>query len=250
MATTTPNFGWSVPTSSDLVKNGATAIETLGDSIDASLVDLKGGTTGQVLAKATNTDMDFSWVAQDDSNAIQNAIVDAKGDLIGATANDTPARLAVGTNGQVLTADSTAATGLAWATPSTSGTWTTWTPSIGNFTLGNGTANYRYSQDGKTVTVDFNIVLGSTTSVSGNPNFSLPVEAKYDRAAFTGAYTDAGAGFFAGIALLEQGAYSFISLKAINASGTYATFSDVGSAVPFTWTTNDEINFQFTYEAA
>jgi hypothetical protein len=61
MATTTPNFGWSVPTSSDLVKNGAVAIETLGDSIDASLVDLKGGTTGQVLAKASNTDMDFVW---------------------------------------------------------------------------------------------------------------------------------------------------------------------------------------------
>jgi hypothetical protein len=49
--------------------------------------------------------------------AIAKAIVDAKGDLIGATAADTPARLAVGTNGQVLTADSTAATGLAWATP-------------------------------------------------------------------------------------------------------------------------------------
>jgi hypothetical protein len=61
MATTTPNFGWSVPTSGDFVKNGATAIETLGDSIDASMVDLKGGTTGQVLAKATNTDMDFTW---------------------------------------------------------------------------------------------------------------------------------------------------------------------------------------------
>jgi hypothetical protein len=60
--------------------------------------------------------MDFTWVAQDDSNAIQNAIVDAKGDLIGATAADTPARLAVGTNGQVLTADSTAGTGLAWTT--------------------------------------------------------------------------------------------------------------------------------------
>jgi hypothetical protein len=37
MATTTPNYLWSVPTSSDLVKNGATAIETLGDSVDASL---------------------------------------------------------------------------------------------------------------------------------------------------------------------------------------------------------------------
>ena len=116
MATTTPNFGWPVPTSTDLVKDGATAIEALGDSIDASLLDLKGGTSGQVLAKNSNTDMDFVWVAQDDSNAIQNTIVDAKGDLIAATAADTPARLAVGTNGQVLTADSTAATGLKWAT--------------------------------------------------------------------------------------------------------------------------------------
>jgi hypothetical protein len=115
MPTTTPNFGWSVPVSTDLVKDGATAIELLGDSIDTSLVDLKGGTTGQVLAKASGTDMDFSWVAQDDSDAIQNAIVDAKGDLIAATAADTPARLAVGANGTVLTADSAEATGIKWA---------------------------------------------------------------------------------------------------------------------------------------
>ena len=120
MATTTPNFGWTVPTSTDLVKDGATAIETLGDGIDASFVGLKGGTTGQVLSKTSGTDLAFTWVAQDDSNAIQNAIVDAKGDLIAATAADTPARLAVGTNGQVLTADSTAATGLAWASAGSS----------------------------------------------------------------------------------------------------------------------------------
>jgi hypothetical protein len=74
MATTTPNFGWSVPTSTDLVKDGATAIETLGDAIDASLVDLKGGTTGQVLSKNSNTDMDFTWVT------------DAAGDITGVTA--------------------------------------------------------------------------------------------------------------------------------------------------------------------
>jgi hypothetical protein len=65
MATVTPNFNWPVPTSTDLVKDGATAIEALGDSIDASLVDLKGGTSGQILAKASNTDMDFTWVAND-----------------------------------------------------------------------------------------------------------------------------------------------------------------------------------------
>jgi hypothetical protein len=114
MATTT-NFGWTTPDDTSLVKDGAAAIRTLGQSIDTSMMDLEGGTTGQVLSKASNTDMDFTWVTTDDANAIQNTIVDAKGDLIGATAADTPARLAVGTNGQVLTADSTAATGLKWA---------------------------------------------------------------------------------------------------------------------------------------
>jgi hypothetical protein len=115
MATTTPNFGWAVPTSTDLVKDGAVAIETLGDSIDASLLDLKGGTTGQVLSKASGTDMDFTWTAIDPL-----IILDAKGDLITATAADTPARLAVGTNGQTLVADSSTSTGLKWATPAAS----------------------------------------------------------------------------------------------------------------------------------
>lgn len=111
MATTT-NFGWETPDDTDLVKDGAAAMRTLGSAIDTSLVDLKGGTTGQVLSKASNTDMDFTWTAIDPL-----VILDAKGDLISATAADTPARLAVGSNGQVLTADSTTATGLKWATP-------------------------------------------------------------------------------------------------------------------------------------
>lgn len=122
----TTNFNWTTPADTDLVKDGALAIRTLANGIDTSLVDLKGGTTGQVLAKATNTDLDFSWVAQDDSNAIQNAIIDAKGDLIVGTAADTPARLAVGnTNGMVLTVDSTEASGMKWAAASGGGTsWT------------------------------------------------------------------------------------------------------------------------------
>ena len=120
MANTT-NFNWETPDDTDLVKDGAAAIRTLGSAIDTSLVDLKGGTTGQVLSKATNTDMDFTWVAQDDSNAIQNAIIDAKGDLIVGASNDTPARLAVGTNDYVLTADSTATNGVKWAALPASG---------------------------------------------------------------------------------------------------------------------------------
>jgi hypothetical protein len=114
MATTTTNFGWDIPQSTDLVKDGATAIAALGQDIDTAFIDLKGGTTGQVLAKASNTDLDFTWAT--DASGIPATIFDAKGDLIAASAADTAARLAVGTNGQVLTADSSTATGLKWAT--------------------------------------------------------------------------------------------------------------------------------------
>lgn len=112
MTNPTSNFGWQMPTSTDLVTDLPADFETFGQAVDTSLADLKGGTTGQVLSKASNTDMDFTWVAQDDSNAIQNAIVDAKGDLITATAADTPARLAVGNNGEILVADSSTSSGL------------------------------------------------------------------------------------------------------------------------------------------
>jgi len=117
---TSPNFNWPEPDNTDLVKNGALAIRTAVNAIDSSLVDLKGGTTGQVLAKASGTDMDFSWVAQDDANAIQNTQLTAKGALISAVSAGTPATLTVGTNGQVLTADSTTATGLKWNTANAS----------------------------------------------------------------------------------------------------------------------------------
>jgi hypothetical protein len=124
MANPTTNYGWVMPTATDLVTDLPADFAVFGQAVDTSMADLKGGTTGQILAKATNTDMDFTWVTTDDTNAIQNAIVDAKGDLITATAADTPARLAVGaTNGMTLQVDSTTATGLKWATPASGSTF-------------------------------------------------------------------------------------------------------------------------------
>lgn len=65
MPTTTTNFGWTVPSDTDLVKDGAAAIRTALGGPDTSFVDLKGGTTGQVLSKNSNTDLDFTWTAND-----------------------------------------------------------------------------------------------------------------------------------------------------------------------------------------
>jgi hypothetical protein len=111
MATTT-NFGWTTPNDTDLVKDGAAAIRTLGQSIDTSMMDLKGGTTGQVLAKNSNTDMDFVWSA--DAAGMTNPMT-TTGDTIYSSSGSTPARRAIGTTGQVLTVSGGLPT---WATPS------------------------------------------------------------------------------------------------------------------------------------
>ena len=64
MATTT-YFGWSTPDNTALVKDGASAIRTLGSAIDSSMQYLEGGTTGQILSKTSNTDMAFTWISND-----------------------------------------------------------------------------------------------------------------------------------------------------------------------------------------
>ena len=70
---TTSNFGWTTPADTDLVKDGALAIRTLGNGVDTSFIDLKGGTSGQILSKASNTDLDFTWIANDQGDITEVA---------------------------------------------------------------------------------------------------------------------------------------------------------------------------------
>lgn len=64
MATTT-NFAWDTPDDTDLVKDGALSMRTLGQDIDTSMADMLGGTSGQILSKNSGTDMDLAWIDND-----------------------------------------------------------------------------------------------------------------------------------------------------------------------------------------
>lgn len=54
-----------MPTNTDLVTDLPADFEVFGQAVDTTLADLKGGTTGQVLSKTTNADMDFTWITND-----------------------------------------------------------------------------------------------------------------------------------------------------------------------------------------
>lgn len=181
MSNPTTPFNWQMPTNTDLVTDLPADFEVFGQAVATSMADLLGGTSGQILSKATNADMDFTWIDNDQGDitgitatspltgggtsgaitvgiqassttqsgavqltdstsststttaatpnsvktaydlanaAIPKSTATAKGNVFTATASATPTVLAVGTNGQVLTADSTAATGLKWASAS------------------------------------------------------------------------------------------------------------------------------------
>jgi hypothetical protein len=130
MATTT-NYGWTTPNDTDLVKDGAAAIRTLGSSIDTTTKNLNPetttgdiayrsatanvntrlglGTAGQVLRVNSGATAP-EWATTADQTPLTT-----KGDLFGFDTAD--ARIPIGTNGHVLTADSTQSLGLKWAAP-------------------------------------------------------------------------------------------------------------------------------------
>jgi hypothetical protein len=136
MANPTSNFNWQMPTASDLVTDLPADFEVFGQAVDTSLADLKGGTTGQVLKKNSNTDMDFVWGAVDGdiegvtagvgisgggtsgtvtvTNSMATAIT-TNGDLIYGTGSGTFTRRGIGSTNQVLTVAGGVPT---WATPS------------------------------------------------------------------------------------------------------------------------------------
>ena len=140
MSNPTSNFGWQMPTATDLVTDLPADFEVFGQAVDTDLADLNGGTTGQILSKTSATDLDFTWIDANSgditgvtagtgisgggtsgtvtvTNSMATAIT-TSGDLVQGTGSGTFARLGTGTSGQYLTTNGTTNS---WVTPPTAG---------------------------------------------------------------------------------------------------------------------------------
>ena len=132
------------------------------------------------------------------------------------------------------------------------GGWTTYTPTLTNLTLGNGSMSASYMQIGKTVFVSIKFTLGSTSAVGSGPLFSLPVtaNARYLATQIIGnaTFIDTGVTTYPGVSRLAS--TTTAGPLALNAAGTYLATTGVASGVPFTFGSTDVLMIEIEYEAA
>lgn len=132
------------------------------------------------------------------------------------------------------------------------GTWTSYTPTWTNFTVGNATVDFKYSVVNKIVFVEGLLTLGSTSAMGATPYFSLPVSRSNSDLSQIGVGTlvDVGTATFMAFPL-NVGANDRCYLYALNAAaaGGLSELS-VTSTSPFTWTTGDLVQVSLRYQAA
>jgi hypothetical protein len=171
MATTTPINGWPVPTSTDLVKDGAVAIESLGDAIDSSV-------------------------------------------------------------GSGLLA------------------WISYTPTFTNLTVGNGTLTSKYCIIGKTMFIRFDLVGGSTSTITGVPTITLPSGTSTSMLATqpvgVASVFQAGNVPFSAVTFIND--TTKITPYLYNATGTYAFYTPVNNNIPVTFGNGNILSMRATIE--
>lgn len=173
--------------------------------------------------------------------AISNSLTTTTGDLIYAASANTPARLGIGSTGQVLS--------VSGGVPAWAGQIQTWTPTWTNFTTGNGSLNFaNYVQVGKTVYFEMRFTLGSTSAMGTDPTFTLPIATVSSVSTQNFCYLlDAGTASYSGLA---EPLNTVCYLSVMNSAGTYTTNASITATAPFTWGANDRIYCSGSYLVA
>jgi len=131
--------------------------------------------------------------------------------------------------------------------------WQDWTPTYTSFSLDNGTVVAKYVQQGKAVHFSITITLGSGSTVSSNMRISLPVTANDNINSSTpialGRMLDSSASTSV-MATLEWESTTTMQVVALTADAAYIGVASTTADIPFTWATNDTMQFTGTYEAA
>lgn len=167
---------------------------------------------------------------------------------------------ALNTNNSVVTSNITdaavtpaklqAGTGSGW-------TWQSWSPTWVNLTVGNGSVTAKYLQTGKLIQARITVLFGTTSAVSGDVTFTLPVTAVASPGSANMPpvgniqfLNSSGPTIVFGFAALAS--ITTAVVRASNASSTYGSISPLTSTVPFgeAWAQNDEIHLEIFYEGA
>lgn len=193
-------------------------------------------------------------------NYLTQASADARYQALGSLGSATPAQVDAGDTGTAGVSSSAARqdhehpvaiTSAQLVPAATIAAWASWTPTWTNLTVGNGVVLAKYVQLGKTVHFRLKLTFGTTSSISGLPDFTLPVAAAAD---YTGEWT-IGHG-----SLLDTGTKAWIGapqIKISDPSRAYVRYDlgdggwgNPGATTPFTWVSTDVMIVGGTYEAA
>ena len=246
----TANIADSAVTSAKIA-TGAVATADIADGAVTTAKVADGAVTSAKIADGTIATGDIADGAVTTAKVADGAVTSAKiadgtiatGDI--ADGAITTAKIATGA---VVTADIADA---AVTNGKLSLAWTAYTPTLTNATVGNGTLTGRYAQIGKTVLVQAGLNAGSSTQITGNLGFSLPVSIAYGHFAFFNVFLADASPLvgYPGSVSLGYGTNT-VFLFVSTASGTYVTQTGVTGSVPFSVDTSDYYGFTGIYEVA